>query len=50
MSGVNKVILVGHLGKDPKFRYFIGSSSKVSMSSICKRQEILNFGCLLLAE
>jgi single-strand DNA-binding protein len=30
MSGINKVILVGHLGKDPDFRYLTGNVSVVS--------------------
>jgi single-strand DNA-binding protein len=28
MTGVNKVILVGHLGKDPEIRYMEGSIAK----------------------
>ncbi len=30
MSGINKVILVGHLGKDPDIRYLEGNVSVVS--------------------
>ncbi len=30
MSGINKVILVGHLGKDPELRYLEGGVSVVS--------------------
>lgn len=32
MAGVNKVILVGNLGKDPELRYFEGNIAKVSFS------------------
>jgi single-strand DNA-binding protein len=32
MSGVNKVILVGHLGKDPEIKYLEGNIAKVSFS------------------
>ena len=30
MSGINKVILVGHLGKDPEIRYLEGGVSVAS--------------------
>ena len=30
MSGINKVILIGHLGKDPEFRYLTGNVAVVS--------------------
>ncbi|MCC8410545.1 single-stranded DNA-binding protein [Mucilaginibacter sp. UR6-1] len=30
MSGINKVILIGHLGKDPEIRYLEGGVSVVS--------------------
>ena len=30
MSGVNKVILIGHLGKDPEVRTFENGSKKVT--------------------
>jgi len=30
MSGINKVILVGHLGKDPELRYLDGGVSVAS--------------------
>src|SRR3546814_1695567 len=30
MSGINKVILVGHLGKDPEIRHMEGGVSKAS--------------------
>jgi single-strand DNA-binding protein len=30
MSGINKVILVGHLGKEPDFRYITGNVAVVS--------------------
>ncbi|MBE9585010.1 single-stranded DNA-binding protein [Mucilaginibacter sp. JRF] len=30
MSGINKVILIGHLGKDPEIRYLDGGVSVVS--------------------
>ena len=32
MSGINKVILVGHLGKDPEIRTFENGSKKASFS------------------
>lgn len=32
MSGVNKVILVGNLGKDPELRYLEGNIAKVRFS------------------
>ena len=32
MLGVNKVILVGHLGKDPEIKYLEGNIAKVSFS------------------
>ncbi len=32
MTGVNKVILVGHLGKDPEIKYMEGNIAKVSFS------------------
>ncbi len=32
MAGVNKVILVGNLGKDPELKYFEGNIAKVSFS------------------
>ena len=32
MSGINKVILVGHLGKDPEVRHLDSGSSMVSFS------------------
>lgn len=32
MSGVNKVILVGNLGKDPEIRYLEGNIARVSFS------------------
>lgn len=32
MSGVNKVILVGNLGKDPELKYFENNIAKVSFS------------------
>ncbi len=31
-SGVNKVILIGHLGKDPELRYLEGNIAKVRFS------------------
>ena len=30
MSGINKVILVGHIGKDPEFRYLTGNVAVLS--------------------
>jgi single-strand DNA-binding protein len=32
MAGINKVILIGNLGKDPELRYFEGNIAKVSFS------------------
>jgi len=32
MSGVNKVILIGNLGKDPEIKYFENNIAKVSFS------------------
>ncbi len=32
MSGVNKVILIGNLGKDPEMRYLEGNIAKLSFS------------------
>lgn len=32
MAGVNKVILVGHLGKDPELKFFEGNIAKTSFS------------------
>ena len=32
MSGVNKVILIGNLGKDPELRYFEGNIAKLRFS------------------
>lgn len=32
MAGVNKVILIGHLGKDPEIKHFEGNIAKVSFS------------------
>lgn len=32
MTGVNKVILIGHLGKDPEIKYMEGNIAKVSFS------------------
>jgi single-strand DNA-binding protein len=32
MAGVNKVILIGNLGKDPELKYFEGNIAKVSFS------------------
>jgi single-strand DNA-binding protein len=32
MAGVNKVILIGNLGKDPELRYFEGNIAKLSFS------------------
>lgn len=32
MSGVNKVILVGNLGKDPELKYFDGNVAKATFS------------------
>lgn len=32
MSGVNKVILIGNLGKDPEIRYLEGNLARVSFS------------------
>ena len=32
MSGVNKVILIGHLGKDPELKYFEGNIAKATFS------------------
>ncbi len=32
MSGINKVILIGHLGKDPEIKYLEGNIAKLSFS------------------
>jgi single-strand DNA-binding protein len=32
MAGVNKVILIGHLGKDPELKYLEGNLARVSFS------------------
>jgi single-strand DNA-binding protein len=32
MAGVNKVLLVGNLGKDPELKYFEGNIAKVAFS------------------
>lgn len=32
MSGINKVILVGHLGKDPEIKYLEGNVAKLNFS------------------
>jgi single-strand DNA-binding protein len=32
MAGVNKVILIGNLGKDPELKYFEGNIAKLSFS------------------
>jgi len=32
MAGVNKVILVGHLGKDPEIKYLEGNIARVHFS------------------
>src|SRR5687767_7922431 len=32
MQGVNKVILVGHLGKDPEIKYLEGNTARLSFS------------------
>ena len=32
MAGVNKVILIGNLGKDPEIKYLEGNSAKVNFS------------------
>src|SRR4051812_39699336 len=32
MAGINKVILVGHLGKDPELRYLEGNIAKTRFS------------------
>jgi single-strand DNA-binding protein len=32
MSGINKVILVGHLGKDPEIKYLEGNVAKVNFT------------------
>jgi single-strand DNA-binding protein len=32
MAGVNKVILIGNLGKDPELKYFEGNTAKLSFS------------------
>ncbi|MCW3075996.1 MAG: single-stranded DNA-binding protein [Bacteroidetes bacterium] len=32
MAGINKVILVGNLGKDPELKYFEGNIAKVNFS------------------
>lgn len=36
MSGVNKVILIGHLGRDPELKYLEGSIAKLSFSLATK--------------
>ena len=36
MSGVNKVILVGNLGKDPELKYLDGNTAKLSFSLATK--------------
>lgn len=38
MSGVNKVILVGHLGKDPEVRYSPGGSAVANFSLATSEQ------------
>ena len=30
MSGINKVFLIGHLGKNPEFKYLTGNVAVVS--------------------
>ena len=32
MSGINKVILIGNLGKDPEIKYLEGNIARVSFS------------------
>lgn len=32
MSGINKVILIGHLGKDPEIKYLEGNIAKLNFS------------------
>lgn len=32
MSGVNKVILIGHIGKDPELKYLEGNIARLSFS------------------
>lgn len=41
MSGVNKVILVGHLGKDPDVRN-VGNDAKVASFSLATTERITN--------
>src|SRR6478609_6767160 len=36
MSGVNKVILIGHLGKDPELKYLDGNIARLSFSLATK--------------
>ncbi len=36
MSGVNKVILIGHLGRDPELKYLEGNIAKLSFSLATK--------------
>jgi len=36
MSGVNKVILIGHLGRDPELKYLEGNIARLSFSLATK--------------
>ena len=49
MSGINKVILIGHLGKDPEMRYLEGGVSVTSFP-LATSESFNNFKIIFLPE